>query len=384
MHTIDKLNERLTFYQNAYNETSKDLKKVQKQINKDEPFFRQCCYNLIDTAIGEDLSPEERDLVENHFGLNLADLDKKYAKVKENKEKEIAKIKEDDRYKEYLRLLISEDHELAVELEDDEVFTYLIEQNFHNDKFRNEPYIEFLGFVYQPRFWKFRKYANKKAKEFGFENYEAMFKLWESLRINFKSLIGDKKIKVVLKECEELERQIKNLEEQIFNIPLQYLKDLKENLTEMFKVIPAEKLDVFEDREEVNNVISLREELNKNKELSFSLSDRLNAIMENINNVEKLISAVERGYVINEEKFNKFFTNTDPTIPVFELIPENEWASIEKAFAEKGIKLKSRENYSVVKTKLSQDEKEALLKEYGVKEGEIFFDKNLVGKKFRS
>lgn len=254
MHTIDKLNERLTFYQNAYNETSKDLKKVQKQINKDEPFFRQCCYNLIDTAIGEDLSPEERDLVENHFGLNLADLDKKYAKVKENKEKEIAKIKEDDRYKEYLRLLISEDHELAVELEDDEVFTYLIEQNFHNDKFRNEPYIEFLGFVYQPRFWKFRKYANKKAKEFGFENYEAMFKLWESLRINFKSLIGDKKIKVVLKECEELERQIKNLEEQIFNIPLQYLKDLKENLTEMFKVIPAEKLDVFEDREEVNNI----------------------------------------------------------------------------------------------------------------------------------
>lgn len=171
-----------------------------------------------------------------------------------NKEKEIAKIKEDDRYKEYLRLLISEDHELAVELEDDEVFTYLIEQNFHNDKFRNEPYIEFWGFVYQPRFWKFRKYANKKAKEFGFENYEAMFKLWESLRINFKSLIGDKKIKVVLKECEELERQIKNLEEQIFNIPLQYLKDLKENLTEMFKVIPAEKLDVFEDREEVNNI----------------------------------------------------------------------------------------------------------------------------------
>lgn len=383
MKSINKLNEKLTFYQNAYNETSLNLKKVQNDIKKEEPFFRQCCYNLIDTAIGEELSPDERLLVENHFGLNLADLDKKYDKAKRLKEKEIAKIKEDDRYKEYLRLLISEDHELAVELEEDEVFNYLIEQNFHNDKFVNEPYIEFLGFVYQPRFRKFKKYANKKARELGFEDYMSMFKLWESLRINFKSLIGDKKIKDVLAECEVLENQIKEFEEQILNIPREYLKDLKENLTEMFKIIPAEKLQVFDDTEEVNNVISLRKSLNKNKEMFSSLNDRLNVIMDNITNVEKMISAVERGYVINEEKLNKFFNNTDPTIPVFELIPESEWSSIEKAFADKGIKLKSRENYSVAKTKLSKEEKEAKLKKYGVKEGEIFFDEKLIGKRYR-
>lgn len=53
-------------------------------------------------------------------------------------------------------------------------------------------------------------------------------------------------------------------------------------------------------------------------------------------------------------------------------------------FAEdKGIKLKSRENYSVAKTKLSKEEKEAKLKKYGVKEGEIFFDEKLIGKRYR-
>lgn len=377
MDFTSRLYERMNFYRTAYEDTSKQAKEIQEEISSNEIMLDIEINNILEEIINDVITPSYKDSLERDFNINLDDFDDKYIKLKERLLLDIKKLKEDSRYKEYLEFLIDDDVQMVIDLENDEVFNYLIDENFHNDKFINKPYIKILFFIYQPRLWKFSKYANKKAKEFGLSDYKEMFKLWSDLRVSYKSLVGNKRIQQVIAESKQMEHKIKADELEIENIPITYRKDIILRLKDTIK-----NLNHFNDIR-FSNIVPLKERYFKLRDKSESITDRMDSIMENITNVEKLITMSESENVrFNEKEFETFFSNSDPTVPVFELIPKNEWDDIKKAFEAKNIKLKSREDYSVVETKISQQKKEDLLNKYGVKEGEIFIDESLVGKEY--
>ncbi len=383
MSNLDRLYERFNFYKNTYQETKSEVFELEEETLKIKEDLEFNYFNLVDTFLGEEFTEEERKTVEVHFGLNLIDLDKKYRQIKRDFESEIKEIKEDPVYKEYLHIVITDDLDYAIKLENDEVFLYLIDQDFHNEQFKNEPYFELFGLKYQPRHWKFSKFANKKAKEMGFNNYGDMFKLWQDLRATYESLIGEDKIEDVVKESKRLKQEIKDIEDKILNIPSDFLQEVKTRLVEILFIINDSKFNIFGKTEEVNNILSIRKEFNLTKNGYEKQKSRLDILFDNLNKVEQLITAAENGNInIEDNKFEKLLSNTDPTIPIFELIPESEWVDIKKAFEDKGIKMKNKDDYTVVKTKVTAKQKKELLKKYNVKEGEIFIDPDLVGKRY--
>lgn len=399
-----KIQERLEFYQNSYTGSKRELDSIRKKQAEVEKEFKKAAFNLVDEKLGETIDLEEKDFVEKKLGISLNELDKTYKKFEERRLFEVSEIEKKAAYKEYLNLIIEQDHQVAVTLEDDEMFNYLLKENFHNSSFRNEPYFEIGPFRYQPRYWKFKKFANKRAKELGFENYEEMFATWKNLRIKFKSLVeipkerevslseekgidilvmNNRKIKDVILEGERLEKDIEKIKQEILKIPEMYLKDLKDKIAGVLLYIEEDRLSVFEDIAIKQNVISIRKNLLSLNEKIGLLDERLNLIMNNITNVEKLLLAVEKGANIQASQLDRFYSNEDPAIPVFELIDDFDWNEIERAFAQKGIVLNKKENYSVVNNKITEIEKSDLLKKYNVQEGEVFIDESLVGQRYK-
>lgn len=370
MGLADRLYDRYDFYKGAYNETIKERKKSEKELIKLEGMLNTEAFNIFNEIIDKVLSVVIKNQLETDYKINIDDIEAEFSEVKKRKENEIEKLKEDDRYIEYLQLIINNDLNMVMDLEKNEIFQYLIKENFHNDNFYNEPYISIWKFEYQPRYWKFKKAANELAKSFGIINHETMFKVWGDLRSAYRSLIGDKRVIDVIEECKDIDNKIKKLEQEIIDLPSLYRKDVILRLVEVIKVTEIRDY-------RFSNLIPIKAEYVAIKGGLQKLSDRENAIMENLSSVEKIILATEKGAIFDESKFSKFFENTDPTTPVFELIPEVEWDDIREAFEKAGIKLGDRRNYSVVKTELSKEQEDYYLKKYNVKEGEIFFDKDL-------
>jgi hypothetical protein len=375
----DRLYERLEFYRKAYEDASGQVEKMRAELDKSEKLLCTGTANTLDETIPKQLLEEAVNGIEQQYGVELNDIACKCAGLVEKSREEIQAKKSDSRYKEYLHLVMDEDLKTVIDLERDEVFSCLIEQDFHNEHFRNEPFLQIFGYKYQPRFWKFAAIADKKAKELGLDSYQAMFKLWENLRINYKSLAEDQKITDIMDQCKGIEAEIKALEERIDQMPVLYRSEVITRLVEFIKTQPAGYLG----KVGMTGLMSLQEQFSSLQKTFTGLSERVNQIMSNISSVEKMVEVYElEGKVRDEKVYESFFHNEDPAVPVFTLIPEEEWKEIERAFAQKDIKLKSRENYTVVRTKISRGEKEALLNQYGVKEGEIFVDEALKGKKF--
>lgn len=371
----EKLNERLDFYMKAYDETSKALKsskskntKIEKEINKEAK-------NILDEIVPNPLYNDQIDSLEKEYQMNFDDIVTSHEEIKSNYIKEEENLKSDSRYKEYLNLLINDDLELVSQMENDEVFDYLNEENFGTDDFENEPYIEIFGLKYQPRFWKFKKIADKKAKEFGISSFDEMHQLWRGLRINYQSLIGNKKIADVIEECEAIEEKIKSLDKAIEDYLSPRRDDLINAVIQRIKIteIPKPVQSKF------TNLAPLLEDFNVLSKQLASLENRNTVIMNNINAVEKMISLAKEGHLILDEKsVDAFFNNNNPETPIFEMISDAEWANIKQALEDKGVKTTSKSKYSVVRKKISKEEKNDLLKKYNVKEGEIFIDPNLV------
>lgn len=333
---------------------------------------------MVDLLLGIDIDEEERQLLYNKLGLNMIDFDKEFERIKKERTKELKRLKEDNRYKEYLRLTIDEDIKTVVELEEDEVFNYLIEQNFHSKSFNNEPCINFIFFKYQPKYWKYAKAANEIAKRHGFTDGKQMFEVWRKLRSVYHSLVDDKKTTDIIKESEVIEKEITELEDKIENIDIEYANEVKKRLVNILKRLPEQKYDLF-NQAEVENIIRIKQELVAQKEQIKPLNDRLTIIMDNINSIEKMISSAEIGNLhLDESQVQEFFNCTNPSVPIQRLIPQKDWEDVEKAFSEFGIQLKDREDYTVVEKHINKKEKERLLKKYNVKEGEIFIDEELM------
>jgi prefoldin subunit 5 len=382
MSLIEKLDERSRFYQNSYSLASKESNENLKVLKETESILKTNVFNLADQYLGEDLSEEEKKLLDAHFGFNFIDIDKKFKKIALERQTSIEKMKDDPRYKEYLELDIADNLEMVIILENNETFNYLIQENFHNEEFVNEPYFEIFNIKYQPRFWKFKKFANKLAKEVKFKDYKEMFEIWFNLRMSFKSLIEDKRVEDVIKETEELEAKIKTFEEKLSQISLEYLADVKSRFAEILLTVDEKKFSIFNHQDEVNNLVSMKQDFSAAKKSQEALSARLNLIMDNLNKVEEMIAAAENnGFDENDANFSNFFANTDPTTPIHQLIPDMDWDGLKRAFADKGISLKNKENYTKVVTEISNEEKENLLNKYGVKEGEIFIDETLAKKR---
>jgi hypothetical protein len=262
-------------------------------------------------------------------------------------------------------------------MESDEVFDYLIDQKFGTDDFKNEPYIAIWKLKYQPRFWKFKKIADKKAKEFGMNSFREMYQLWSELRINYNSLIGNKQVTDVIKECEAIENKIKDLDKAITDYLISRREDIINAIAQRIKLADVSALDLSK----FSNLIPLLERFTTLSEQVTGLQNRKTVIMDNINTVEKMVSMAEEGHLVLDEKSaDTFFNHTNPETPIFELIRDAEWITIKQALEDKGIKTSAKENYSIVRKKVSKKEKEDILKKYNVKEGEIFIDQNLANK----
>lgn len=376
---IEKLNERLDFYMKAYDETSKDLKVISKDKTKLEKEIDTESKNILDETVPTPLDNIGIDTLEKEYQMNLDDVVLKHENIRANYEKEIEKLKADPRYQEYLRLLINDDLKICIDMEKDEVFNYLIDEKFDTDEFRNEPYFELFRLKYQPRLWKFKKIADKKAKEFGIPSFSEMFKLWNGLRLNYKSLIGNKRITTVVNECEVLDNKIKELNVRVENYLTVRRQDIITAIIQRIKLLSVAILDTIK----FSNLIPLLERFNVLTEREPGLQERKTTIMNNINTVEKMISLAEKGKLnLDDKTYNEFFNNTNPEKPIFELIGDVEWTDIKKALEDKGIKTTNNKNdYSVVRTKITKDEKDDLLKKFGVKEGEIFYDPSLANKR---
>lgn len=374
---LNKLNERLDFYMKAYEETSSELKSSKSQYITIEKEVNTEAKNILDEAVSNPLNDNQIDLLEKEYQMNLDDIVANHEELKSNYIKEQENLKSDSRYKEYLNLLINDDLELVSQMEKDEAFAYLIEQNFGTADFDNQPYFSILGFKYQPRFWKFKKVADKKAKEFGIPSFDEMYQLWKGLRINYQSLIGNKKIAEVIKECENIENKIKSLNKAVED----YLNPRREAIINAI----IERIKITDIPEQVkskfSNLIPLLKEFNEVSEQMSNLENRNTIIMNNVNTVEKMISLEGEGkLVLDEKSAEAFFNNPNPETPIFEMISNEEWVSIKQALEDKGIKTTSKSKYSVVRKQISKEEKNDLLKKYNVKEGEIFIDPDLVNK----
>ena len=382
MSNTARMEEKLSFYQRAYEESHEQLKLVRNKVGENEELLHKSLFSLADEFLGSDLSDDEKDLLQKQFGFSFSEYDRKFTQQLKDLESQHELMENDPRTKEYLEMVITPDLDFVLKLEQDETFNYLVEQNFHNNSFQNEPYFEIWGLKYQPRFWKYKSVANKKAKEFKFENYIEMFQIWSSLRVTFESLIGDKKVEVAVKEAEAIQSKMDEIKAQIDQIPTLYLEDTKSGLAKLLYISDESKFEVFSNQEQVQNALSFRQSWNEMKTSQEDLTHRMNAIMENITQVEKLLQAAQRGIIdLNSPSFEDFYNNENPTAPVYQLIPEHEWDDLKQAFADKGIELGERKRYEKVQTKISVDEKRQLLDKYGVKEGEIFIDETLVGKK---
>ncbi|QHI73850.1 hypothetical protein [Aminipila terrae] len=372
---LDKLNERLDFYMKAYDETSGDLKSSKSRYTTIEKEINTEAQNILDEVVPDPLSDNQIDSLEKEYQMNLDDIISKHEEIKSNYIKEGENLKSDSRYKEYLNLLINDDLELVSQMEKDEAFVYLIEQNFGTDYFENQPYFIIFGFKYQPRFWKFKKVADKKAHEFGISSFDEMYQLWKGLRINYQSLIGNKKIADVIKECEEIESKIKSLNKAVEDYLNPRRDDIINAIIQRIKItdVPEQVKSKF------SNLVPILEEFNEVSKQVSNLENRNTIIMNNVNGVEKMITLAEQGnLVLDEKSAESFFNNSNPETPIFEMISNEEWTSIKKALEDKGIKTTSKSKYSVVRKQISQEEKDDLLKKYNVKEGEIFIDPDLV------
>lgn len=378
-----ELKEKLKFYKDAYRKESRNKDKNEEELRNNRELYYLNATNFFKSYFNTIIDDTEKKFIEDNYGVNIGDIDEMFVDKKVKLDEKINEIKNDVRYKEYVKLQIDDNLDIVERLEDDEVFDYLIDQNFHNEKFVNEPYFNILGFEFQPRYWKFKKYANKKAREFGFVDYKHMFELWKNLRLAYESLIGDKKIAKVIEEYKQLENRLKKYENEIENLPIAYSEEVIKRVVKTIENLDTEKLFYIQDTE-YDAVIQLKKSIDLLKERQKTLENRIDILLKNIDRAEEMIAAAERGKLkIDESIMKKFIENNDPYIPVFEIIPEKEWVEIKKAFEDKGIKLKAdRTKYSVVRRKLSPEEKERKLKEYGVKEGEIFIDKNLVGRRY--
>lgn len=374
------LNEKLSFYQRAYETSSQEYKTNEKSYAENEKNLQKALFALADEFLGVDLSQEEKELLEGRFGFSFSEFDRKYSEQKQILISEQTQMENDPRTKEYLEMVITPDLDFVLKMENDETFNYLISENFHTTSFLNEPYFELFGLKYQPRFWKFKQVANKKAKEFRFETYVEMLQTWSTLRATFKSLIGDKRVEVAVKEAEAIQTKIDEIKTKIDAIPALYLEDTKTAFSKTLLLADEEKFSVFTRQEQAVSALQLRTVWKEEKENRERLADRMNAIMENITHVEQLISAAEQGLLdIHSAALSAFYQNNDPAAPVFKLIPEHEWDTLKEAFSKKGITLNERKNYEKVETKLSNEKKEELLRRYNVEEGEIFIDESLMG-----
>ncbi|MHC1722352.1 MAG: hypothetical protein AB9836_04000 [Aminipila sp.] len=372
---LNKLNERLDFYMKAYEETSNDLKPSKSKYITIEKEINTEAKNILDEAIPVPLNDNQIDSLEKEYKMNLDDIISNHEEIKSNYIKEEENLKSDSRYKEYLNLLINDDLELVSQMEKDEAFDYLIEQNFGTAGFENQPYFSIFGFKYQPRLWKFKKIADKKAKEFGISSFDEMYQLWKGLRINYQSLIGNKKIADVIKECEDIENKIKALNKAVENYLNPRREDIINAIIQRIKIV-----DIPEQlKSKFSNLLPLLKEFNEVSEQVATLENRNTIIMDNVNKVEKMISLAEEGnLVLDEKSAEAFFNNTNPETPIYEMISDEEWSSIKQALEDKGIKTTSKSKYSVVRKQISKEEKENLLKKYNVKEGEIFIDPELI------
>lgn len=371
---LEKLNERLDFYMKAYEETSEMVKQLNNEKKDIENEIQIEAMNILNETVENPLLDEHLDALEKEYQMNLDDIVADFEKKKLSDASEIKSLKEDSRYKEYLGILINDDLKMVVQMEKDEVFEYLVEQNFGTDGFVNEPIVKILGFKFQPRYWKFKSIADKKAKEFGMSSYAEMLELWNGLRVNFKSLIGNKTIKEILTECESIETKIKQLEEAILN----YLTPRREAvINAMIERIKMNN-DTVRNNLKFTNLLPLLESF-KNKSEQFMSSDaRRTSIMDNIGIVEGMIGMMNEGKLTLSDQSNaEFFANTNPETSITEMVSNSEWESIKKMLDKKGIATSSKENYTVVRNKISEQSKKEYLEKYNVAEGEIFIDENL-------
>lgn len=375
---IDKVYERINFYQLAYNNLQDDKKEKSKTKSSFTDDLLKHSQAFIHDKYGNDISEEERHDIENQYGYYFTDIDRKYDSKKSEFSNNINTIKENPSYKEYLQLSLDEDLELCLKLEDDETFMFLIKEKFNQiNEFDNNPYVKIGPFIYQPRFWKFKKMANRVAKRHFIETYTRMFDLWFKLRMNYNSLEKSKmKIKSIIEQGEKFEGDIKTITEQIDNLVFKKAEEVYSELVKMFLYIDRNKIDD-------DNMRTLRIELDGIEEDIKKISDNMSKIMDNINKLEELIQAMERGYVLPDDKLDRLMSIDNPTIPIFEEIKLEDWNDIKQAFKDKGIELSdNKDDYSVVKTEITDSQKDYYLNKYNVKEGEIFIDENLVNKKY--
>lgn len=379
MRNPSRLDEKFQFYQRAYDESSRQLKENESYLAQQEIDLKKSLFALADEFLGTDLSNEERSLLQDTFGFSFSEFDRKYEDKKRRLASEQYEMESDPRTKEYLEMVITPDLDFVLKLENDETFNFMIAENFHNTRFVNEPYFEIFGMKYQPRFWKFKKVAQKKAAEFRFSSYVEMIDTWNNLRSTFESLIGDKRVEIAVQEAEAIEAKLNDIKEKINALPLLHLEDTKTSFAKSLQLASEDKFSVFENQEQVKAALVLRSAWSETKSSRDSVSERMNSIMENISRVEELIYAVDRGQLdVNSPVLTDFYNNTDPTASVFKLIPEHEWEEIKTAFASKGISLGDRGSYTKVETKITTEQKEKIFEKYDVTEGEIFIDEDLV------
>lgn len=376
-YQFKKLDERLDFYMKAYKEVENELKSSEVEREAVEKEIENEIIGTLNDTIPEVIDSEQISKLEDTYQMNFDDVITEHEKLREANIAELESLKSDDRYKESLNLVINDDLKLVAKMEEDEVFSYLIDENYGTDDFNNDPFIFFLGFKFQPRYWKFKKIADKKAKEFGMASFEEMRKLWEGLRINYKSLEDNKKLSAVLEECNMIEEKIKYLEKAIQDYLITRRKGIMDAIVQRVKMVDTKVVEA-----RFSNIMPLLAKYRSLGEEVYKLQDNKSVIMDNINAVEKMTGLAKQGKLqLSRTSKELFFSNQNPTTPILEIITDAEWQAITQALAEKGIKTSSKSNYKVYSKTISQDEKAAILKKHQVKEGEIFIDPKLVGKK---
>lgn len=387
---MEKLYSKLEFYQNAYNESSKDKKSIEKTIINLKNVCTNSFRHVLDEYFGDTISEEEEKFTEEVLGIPVSDIQNNICINEENLKNKIIKMKDTVLYKDYLGLLIDKDLDIVSQIEQEDTFVYLLEQGYGTEKFVNEPFVLlFNKFKYQPRLWKFNKYSNKFAKDKNFESYNQILEIYNGIRSKYSSLSNTKDtVNKVLSRAKKLDEKINELQEEIFKLPSTYMLNFKNHIESRLFDLDVDKLYHFishKNNTELNAIydqikVDIETISNNNNKIS-KLSDRMNVIMSNINDLDELIYQIEnKNVTLTQEQINKIINNDNPLTPVFEIIPKNEWKEIKESFKEKSISLKDESNYVRKVTKLTKKEKDAYLKEYGVKEGEIFIDKNLVNR----
>ena len=372
---LKELKEKLKFYKQRYEKISLLYENAFKDVSSKENYLKDLIYNSNRNFIGEKLDDEEIKLFFS-YGVDIMGIEQEVLNMGRDYKNKIKDIQKEEWYKQVLKMIIHEEFKIIEELEKDETFRFLIDENFHNpDLFDKGNKFWILGY---PKLNKYKKYSNKVAKRNNFKSFEELINVWKSFRYSFENIIGDSKIIEIKNKYKAVNNKIVKLQALVERLPEIKKKKVIQELTDFIFNSNEDTFEHFTE-EIIAQVSTLKKEIKSLIESMKEFSNNMTIIMGNITMIDDMIlnfNVIKNNKELNNKivvALNNLNYDSDNLDAYF---PKEEWEEIKNIFKKEKLDFEKKNNTKIkVENTHVTDNKskiDIIMKKYGVKEGEPF------------